>query len=491
MNQISDSKNKSQILEDVNVLNLGSEGVSDIYNLDLGTDFPFEWIEKRVQEIENGENLENLKLNVLNQDSTWQSFVNANKLNEEEKVILLLALAANFAPESLKPVAFLVGSNEFNSIIGGFVLNSTRTFYPTLRTVLFLLAGKDYTLRSQFASKLHTRLNIFTSQIVKANELTSSSTFLDAQLILNDQFLGTLLQGEAPSLDGDTSFPVRKSKASHLLADVVLKEKAFLELEKLRKFARNMQKIWDLDHKGKIRTNFISIFSGDPGTGKSFAAEAIGNEFELPVYKVNFAQMVSKYIGETEKNLDKVFDRFTRQPCILFFDEAESIFSKRSEVKDSHDQHANNLQSFLLQKVEEFEGIVVLATNVHNLSQYFDKAFQRRIRSIVQFEFPDYVERLAIWKNALFFPFHLEDGLSDRLAKNYQLSGGSIYNVVSDAVVECVDADITSISFELMESALKNEFKKTGRKYEVCPDEMVSVNPVRRYGPGYEKRLNF
>jgi SpoVK/Ycf46/Vps4 family AAA+-type ATPase len=303
--------------------------------------------------------------------------------------------------------------------------------------------------------------------------------------------LGAILQGDEPKLDGDTSFPVRKSKATHILNDVILKEKAITELEKLRKFARNMQKIWQLDHKGKLRTNYISIFSGDPGTGKSFAAEAIGNEFELPVYKVNFAQMVSKYIGETEKNLDKVFDRFTRQPCILFFDEAESIFSKRSEVKDSHDQHANNLQSFLLQKVEEFEGIVVLATNVQNLSQYFDKAFQRRIRSIVQFDFPDYEERLPIWESALFSPFRLEGGLIDQLAKDYQLSGGSIYNVISDAVVECVDADITTISFDLIEPALKNEFKKTGRKYGVCTDEMVSVDPARRYGVGYEKRTNF
>lgn len=491
MNQILDSTNKIQLSQDNEDSRPATESFSDYTRLDSNTDIPFDWIEKRVQQIESGANLEELKLPKFNQDCTWENFVNAHELKEEEKVVLLLALAANFSPESLKSIANLVGKEGFNSIIGGFVLNSTRTFYPTLRTALFLLAGQNLALRSQFAPKLHTRLNIFTSQIVQTNELSPSSTFLDAQLILNDQFLGTILQGEAPSLDGDTSFPVRKSKASHLLNDVILKEKALKELEKLRKFARNMQKIWELDHKGKIRTNYISIFSGDPGTGKSFAAEAIGNEFELPVYKVNFAQMVSKYIGETEKNLDKVFDRFTRQPCILFFDEAESIFSKRSEVKDSHDQHANNLQSFLLQKVEEFEGIVVLATNVHNLSQYFDKAFQRRIRSIIQFDFPDYDERLPIWESALFSPFQLEEGLADRLAKNYQLSGGSIYNVVSDAVVDCIDAGITLISYELIEAALINEFKKTGRKFEVCTDEMVMANPVRRYGVGFEKRVNF
>jgi len=489
MNQFSDSIYKRQLIqEEVGAIYTDTpEFSSNGYNYGL----PFEWIEKRVEHILKGGNLEELNFPEIQADDSMYRFIQAHELKGEEQVVLLLALAANFAPETLHPITKLVGNDEFNSVIGGFVLNSTRTFCPTLRTALFLIAGQDIALRVQYAPKLHTRLRVFTSQIVQTNPLSPNATFLDAQLMLNDQFLGTILQGYAPSLDGDTNFPVRKSKATHTLTDVVLKDKALKELEKLRKFARNMQKIWELDHKGKIRTNYISIFSGDPGTGKSFAAEAIGNEFELPVYRVNFAQMVSKYIGETEKNLDKVFDRFTRQPCILFFDEAESIFSKRSEVKDSHDQHANNLQSFLLQKVEEFEGIVVLATNVHNLSQYFDKAFQRRIRSIAEFDFPDYAERLPIWKNALFSPFELEDGLTDKLAKNYQLSGGSIYNVVSDAVVECVDADITTISFALIETALINEFKKTGRKYEVCTDEMVSANPVRRYGVGFEKRINF
>jgi AAA+ superfamily predicted ATPase len=491
MNKSVNVVNQNTFLQQSDQVQVSQESNLELDSLGLKSDLPLYWLEERAKQIENEKNLGTFKFPELDQKTAWHQFVSTHKLSEIEKVILLLALSVNFAPESLKPIAKLAAKEDLNSISGGFVLNSTRIFYPTLRTGLFLIAGKDLTLRSQIAPNLHPRLAIFTSQIVRINALSQNSSFLDAQLLLNDQFLGALLNGEAPRLDGEVDFPVRKSKATHVLSDVVLKEKALNELEKLRKFARNMQKIWDLDHKGKIRTNYISIFSGDPGTGKSFAAEAFGNEFGLPVYKVNFAQMVSKYIGETEKNLDKVFDRFTRQPCILFFDEAESIFSKRSEVKDSHDQHANNLQSFLLQKVEEFEGIVVLATNVHNLSQYFDKAFQRRIRSIVQFDFPDYAERLPIWKNALFSPFQLEDGLAERLAKNYQLSGGSIYNVISDAVVECVDNDTSIISFELVEPALKNEFKKTSRKYEVCTDEMVSVNPVRRHGPGYENRLNF
>jgi SpoVK/Ycf46/Vps4 family AAA+-type ATPase len=201
--------------------------------------------------------------------------------------------------------------------------------------------------------------------------------------------------------------------------------------------------------------------------------------------------MVSKYIGETEKNLEKVFDRFDKQPCILFFDEAEAIFSKRNEVKDSHDQHANNMQSFLLQKIEEFSGIVILATNVQQLSQYFDKAFQRRIRLIASFDFPDYEERKQLWERSVEAPYHFENDLTEMLAKNYQLTGGGIYNIVSDAVLEAMDRQTVVITFDMIEPAMKDEFKKTGRPYKICTDEMVMSNPVWRYGTGYEQRKNF
>jgi SpoVK/Ycf46/Vps4 family AAA+-type ATPase len=292
-------------------------------------------------------------------------------------------------------------------------------------------------------------------------------------------------------LDGDQGFPARRGKHTHTMKEVVLDEKTQKELEKLQRFARNMKKLWALPAGGKYRQNFIGIFSGDPGTGKSHTAEALGNDLGLPVYKVNLAQLVSKYIGETEKNLERIFDRFSGQPAILFFDEAESIFSKRIEVKDSHDKHSNNEQSFLLQKIEEYNGIVILATNVQNLSQYFDKAFQRRIRQIVTFAFPEYKERLRLWENALAAPFGYEEELPEKLAKNYQLSGGGIYNVISEAVIEALDRDTHIITFELLEQALKDEFKKTGRRYETCTDEQVMQDPVKRYGPGYEQRKNF
>lgn len=427
----------------------------------------------------------------MNSDSRYEQFLREYELSDSDSLFVSLALAASFSPEILGELIQASLDKSWTSYTGGFLLKGSSVFCPTVRTAIFLLAGKDIEKRALYTTMYHPKHPLFVSGIIRAEAPAPSAVFLDYQIIFNDPFLGTILQGETPTLDREHAFPVKRSNSSHVLSDVILKDDTYVALSKLQKFAANMKKLWEINTASKVRNNFISIFSGDPGTGKSHAAEAIGNELGLPVYKVNFAQMVSKYIGETEKNLEKVFDRFDKQNCILFFDEAESIFSKRSEVKDSHDQHANNLQSYLLQKVEEFSGIIILATNVHNLTQYFDKAFQRRFRLLVEFEFPDYPERKKLWDRSLFPPFTFEAGLTEQLSKNYQLSGGSIYNVVSDAVIEALHRETHLIGFELLETALKDEFKKTGRKYEICTDEMVIVNPVRRFGPGYEQRRNF
>lgn len=453
--------------------------------------FPVHWLVERINHVLESESPELISFPKIDSESPLGKLIEEYHFSEEECILLYLAFSATFSPELLTPFSEAINNKSLAPHIGGFFMKGFPMFCPTVRTAVFLLAGRDLEKRARYASCFHARNSVFTSGIVQSEPKHPSSVFLDHQLIFSDSFLGTVLLDASPRLDGDRDFPVRKSKASHLLSDVVLKEETRVEIEKLGKFARNMKSLWEIDVHHKVRSNFISIFSGDPGTGKSHAAEAVGNEFGLPVYKVNFAQMISKYIGETEKNLEKVFDRFDKQPCILFFDEAESIFSKRTEVTDSHDQHANNLQSYLLQKVEEFNGIIVLATNVQNLSQYFDKAFQRRFRSMVNFEFPDYPERRKIWEKALFGSYLFEEGLVERLAKNYQLSGGSIYNVVSDGIIEALEKDTELITFELLEIALADEFKKTSRKFEVCTDEMVMVNPSRRYGVGYEQRKNF
>lgn len=449
----------------------------------------FDWLIQRMHTVVSSEDFGHEDL-LLNETDHFSKFFRNFHLDHDEIVLVMVALAASIEPSLLDTLKSEL-LNGKASISGGRMDRETGIFRPTIRTVVYLLAGNDPLLRAKAIRNIQPKSRPFLLGVVKAFPFGKDIPFLDYQISFNDQFLNAVLWGDSPRLDGDPGFPVNKGTSTHMMKDVIVKEKTMLELLKLQRFARNMSKLWNMHGSNKVRRNYLCVFSGDPGTGKSFAAEAVGNELQLPVYRVNLAQMVSKYIGETEKNLEAVFDRFNRQPGILFFDEAESIFSKRIEVKDSHDQYANNLQSYLLQKVEDFEGIIVLATNVKDLTQFFDKAFQRRIRSIVEFEFPDFEERLPIWQNSLFDPFVFETGIVENIARNYQLSGGSIYNIVSDAVIEALDTDQLVISKEMLESAMRVEFRKTGRVLEVCTDDMVKVNPMRRFGVGFEKRKNF
>ncbi|MCU0432005.1 MAG: ATP-binding protein [Bacteroidia bacterium] len=450
-----------------------------------------EWLSLRTQQILQLNPDAELPLPPVDASTSYGQLVISHQLTDADRVLLNLALATSFAPEYLFPLAQASANIEWSLYTGGFFRSGQSIFYPTVRTAVFLLSGKSYTNRSIYAGYFHSQHRLFTSGLIHTAPGKESDSFLNYEVQLNDQFLNTILTGESPRLDGGNGFPARRSKHTHTLAEVVLNEKTKEEIEKLRRFTRHVKKVWEINTHNRYRNNFISIFSGEPGTGKSHTAEALGNEFGLPVYKVNFAQMVSKYIGETEKNLEKIFDRFDKQPCILFFDEAEAVFSKRNEVKDSHDQHANNMQSYLLQKIEEFAGIVILATNVQQLSHYFDKAFQRRIRLIASFDFPDYPQRRLLWERSVETPYCFENGLIENLAKNYQLTGGNIYNIVSDAVLEAMDRETDIITFDMIEPAMKDEFKKTGRPYKMCTDEMVMSNPVWRYGVGYEQRKNF
>lgn len=308
------------------------------------------WLTLRIDNLLTKSTAELLPLPHVAPETPYGKFINENELKEADRVVLSLAFASTFKPSVLTPFTVHFSNPEKHARFGGVFREEYGQFYPTLRTAIFLLSGDDEEMSNFYFCYFNSKHKLFTSSILLPHASEGCKNFLDYQITFNDQFIPTILNGLPPALDGDAGFPAKRGSRTHTMRDVVLDDKTRLELEKIHRFARNMKRLWSLPDGSKYRQNFIGIFSGDPGTGKSHTAEAIGNELSLPVYKVNFAQLASKYIGETEKNLERIFDRFSGQPSILFFDEAESIFSKRIEVKDSHDKHSNNEQSFLLQK---------------------------------------------------------------------------------------------------------------------------------------------
>jgi SpoVK/Ycf46/Vps4 family AAA+-type ATPase len=202
------------------------------------------------------------------------------------------------------------------------------------------------------------------------------------------------------------------------------------------------------------------LFAGPPGTGKTMAAEIMAGELGLDLFKIDLSGVVSKYIGETEKNLEHIFDEAATSNAILFFDEADSLFGKRSEVKDSHDRYANLEISYLLQRMEAYDGVTILATN---LRANLDEAFTRRLQFAIDFPFPEEDDRLRIW-NALFPPGVPRDSGLDfaRLASRFKIAGGNIRNVIVNAAYLAAE-DGGQVTMQHLLHGTRRELQKMGR----------------------------
>lgn len=201
------------------------------------------------------------------------------------------------------------------------------------------------------------------------------------------------------------------------------------------------------------------IFYGPPGTGKTMGAQVIANELELELYKVDMAGVMSKYVGESEKKLGNIFEQAKKSQSILFFDEADVLFGKRTDQKDSNDKYANASTAYLLQKIEEYEGIIILATN---LLQNFDNAFLRRFKFIIEFPFTDRERRLEIWQKVFPDGVLKEELDMEYLAEEFKFSGSQIKNAAVAAAFLAA-GEKTEITMRHVLVAVKREMAKTGK----------------------------
>ena len=217
---------------------------------------------------------------------------------------------------------------------------------------------------------------------------------------------------------------------------------------------------WGFQRKSNLGKGLNVLFAGPSGTGKTMSAEIMAGELGLDLYKIDLSSIVSKYIGETEKNLDRIFREAQDSNAILFFDEADALFGKRSEVRDSHDRYANIEISYLLQKMEEYQGIVILATNFR---KNIDEAFVRRLHVAVEFPFPEEEYRLQIWQQIFPSEAPLDDTVDlSFLARHFKAAGGNIKNIAVSAAFLAAQEG-TAIGMRHMIWATKREYQKIGR----------------------------
>jgi SpoVK/Ycf46/Vps4 family AAA+-type ATPase len=291
---------------------------------------------------------------------------------------------------------------------------------------------------------------------------TSASVEVEAQAAASPEVEDLFAAARAQSGDALAAL-AHKLEPGYGWADLVLPSDSLAQLHEICQHVTHRQRVlgeWGFDRKLSLGKGVNALFVGPSGTGKTMAAEIIANELRLDLYRIDLAGVVSKYIGETEKNLDRVFSAAENANAILFFDEADALFGKRSEVRDSHDRYANLEISYLLQKMEEHEGIAILATN---LRQNVDDAFMRRVAFTVHFPFPDLDSRRQIWQRVWPPETPLADEVDlDFMARQFKLSGGNIKNIaLASAFLAAADGERVTMAH--LRHATRREHQKMGK----------------------------
>ena len=272
-----------------------------------------------------------------------------------------------------------------------------------------------------------------------------------------------LFAGARARTGGQLAKLAKKIEPRHTWADLVLPDDQIAQLYEMCDQIRYRHVVldeWGFDRKLSMGKGLNALFAGPSGTGKTMAAEVIVGDLGLDLYKIDLSTVVSKYIGETEKNLERIFRAARNSNAILFFDEADALFGKRSEVRDAHDRYANVEISYLLQKMEEYDGLVILTSN---LNKNMDEAFVRRMHFTVEFPYPEEADRLRLWQTL--FPAEAPRALDvdlDLLASRYRLTGGNIRNVILGAAfLAARDGGVIGMDHLLW--ATRREFQKLGR----------------------------
>jgi SpoVK/Ycf46/Vps4 family AAA+-type ATPase len=245
--------------------------------------------------------------------------------------------------------------------------------------------------------------------------------------------------------------------------DIILPEDTLSQLHEMVNMVKHRPTVyddWGFDRKLALGKGLSALFAGSSGTGKTMSADIMAGVLGLDLYKIDLSTVVSIYIGETEKNLDRIFTEAATSNAILFFDEADAIFGKRSEVKDSHDRYANIEISYLLQRMEMYDGVVILATN---LRANLDEAFTRRLHFVVEFPFPEAADRERIWQ----VNFPVETPLTPDvdfklLAERFRIPGGNIRNIILSAAFLAAEEKQT-VGMKQLLHASQREYQKLGR----------------------------
>ncbi|MDC0676546.1 ATP-binding protein [Sorangium atrum] len=394
--------------------------------------------------------------------SEYAGFVRRHQLSFVERLALVLALVPHLRPRLLdacfgRDTAVDRRLTEF----GGAQLGSDGELLPTAETLAFLLGGDDLALRFSVQLLLDPE-HLFARHDVLRLGGGDGVTPMKAPLRISEELLCRFTTGEPRRLGCGPGFPAQRIETRLGWEDVVLQPSTRKHLEEIETWIEHGETLMaDWGMAGKLRPGYRSLFYGPPGTGKTMTACLLGKSTGREVYKVDTSLVVSKYLGETEKNLGRVFDQAERRGWILFFDEADALFGKRSETRDAHDRYANQQVSFLLQRIETFDGLAVLASN---LRDNLDDAFARRFESIIYFPMPRAEERARLWRQGLSPKARLDGSVDlEKIAREHALAGGAVMNVIRYASLQALREGGRPLTAEDLLQGIRKEYAKQGK----------------------------
>lgn len=401
-----------------------------------------DWIEKcitvRMASADSALPLQDVELppapKLPNEDHLYIEFIKHHQLSDEERLILLLSLLPH-----IKPSSFSYFLEEGDTKKSGLITSSTKAqLLPTAETALFLVSGSDLSKRLAIAELFDSNHVFFKKGVLDILSKNDSGSQYDGELKMNQDYVESFLYNKVRRPRYSSDFPAHLLETKLTWDDLVLNpstDEKLAELKDALLYKDQLSEEWGLG--AHLKPGYRAIFYGPSGTGKSLTATLLGKMLDRDVYRVDLSAIISKYIGETEENLRKLLSKSEDKGYILFFDEGDALFGSRSDdVQNSNDQHQNQLIAYLLQAIENFNGIIILATNMkHNM----DSAFSRRFQSSIFFGPPKPEQGLELWTRLWPQQLKKEPSLDFKLlASSKPFTAATIVQIVHNLALQAI-----------------------------------------------------
>lgn len=401
-------------------------------------------------------------LNFYRSDSGLAALIDDFQPTLEEFALLLLALAPHLQPDFFnRHVARHFPNGGDFPEFGGIKSDHRRGLQATGETAQLVLAGRDTGKRIEIQRLLSTQSRLVRSRMLWLENVAEGEPVMSGKLMINQEIVELLTLGSISAPRFSSDFPAERLETRLEWQDLILPQTTDLAIQDILRWIEFHPKLGEWEMARHLKPGYRALFYGPPGTGKSLTASLLGKQAGRDVYRIDLSRVVSKYIGETEKNLARLFDKAENKDWILFFDEADALFGKRTEIRDAHDKYANQEIAYLLQRIETYNGLIILASNQKS---NIDEAFSRRFHNIVHFPMPKPEERLILWRKTLPKQIQLaEDVDLHQIAARFELSGAAIVNIVHYCAIDYLARKQRNLNLSQLELAIRRELIKEGK----------------------------